>query len=176
MEEYRKLAKLKYEQYSKQNEEFDQLKSKLDEEYLSFTFNFIIDLISLIKNEIEKNNIDETALIDNIEKITETITINFVLLETNNKLEEIKTNLISLVDFINNKIQYNKIKNTTKISDSFTILFDILGIDIYIEKMDVSEDDLYAQNLQNELYNEIPFENEIPFQNESDSDLDYDSY
>jgi flagellin-specific chaperone FliS len=174
MEEYRKLAKLKYEQYSKQNEEFDQLKSKLDEEYLSFTFNFIVDLISLIKNEIEKNNIDEFVLTDNIEKITETITINFVLLETNNKLEEIKTNLISLVDFINNKIQYNKIKNTTKISDSFTILFDILGLDIYIEKMDVSEDDLYAQNLQNELYNEIPFQNEFPY--ESDSYLDYDSY
>jgi hypothetical protein len=176
MEEYRKLAKLKYEEHTKQNEEFDQLKSKLDEEYLSFTFNFIVDLISLIKEEIEKNNIDEFVLTDNIEKITETITINFVLLETNNKLEEIKINLIKLVDFINNKIQYNKIKNTTKISDSFTILFDILGLDIYIEKMDVSEDDLYAQNLQNELYNEIPFENEIPFQNESDSDLDYDSY
>ncbi len=150
-DEYRKIAQQKYLKKKKEETNYEEERIRMDNEYLEMTMALIINSIEFVKE-----NINEKIDTD-IQTLTKTLINNIDFFEKQNKLDEIRDLVIKFVDFVNTTAVTRKINNyNIKIlSDEFAIIFDILKLDISIEKMDISEDEIIAMRIQNELYNEV---------------------
>jgi len=153
MDEYRKLAQQKYLKHIQNKtelEEFNNIKIKMDNEYEILTFNLIQNSIKSIEENININNdIDNDVVI-----LMETFCDNFDFFEKRNQLNRLKEIVIKFVDTINFITQSKKInlRNINLLTNNFNIIFDMLGLDITIEKMDTSEDEIYARQMQEQIY------------------------
>lgn len=156
MDEYRKLAHQKYLQNKKDETEFNQMKIKMDNEYENMTFSLIERTIKSIEENINSNiNCDINCDIDNdIVILMETICDNFDFFERRKQLNRLKEIVIKFVNTINSITQSKKInlRNINLLSNNFNIIFDMLNLHISIEKMDTSEDEIYAYQIQEQLY------------------------
>lgn len=153
MDEYRKLAQQKYLKHIQNKtelEEFNDMKIKMDNEYEILTFNLIQNSIKSIEENININNdIDNDVVI-----LMETLCDNFDFFEKRNLLDRLKDIIVKFVETINFITQSKKInlRNINLLTNNFNIIFDMLGLDITIEKMDTSEDEIYAQQMQEQIY------------------------
>lgn len=155
MDEYRKLAQQKYLKHIQNEtelEEFNRMKIKMDNDYEIMTFNLIQNSIKSIEENIKMNvncDIDNDVVI-----LMETICDNFDFFEKRNQLNRLKEIVIKFVETINSITQSKKINmhNINLLTNNFNIIFDMLNLDISIEKMDTSEDEIYARQIQEQIY------------------------
>ena len=175
MDEYRKLAHQKYLKHIQDETEFNRMKIQMDNEYEILTFNLIQNSIKSIEENININNdIDNDVVI-----LMETICDNFDFFERHNVLKRLEEIVIKFVDTINSITCSKKInlRNINLLSNNFNIIFDMLGLDISIEKMDTSEDEIYAQHMQEQIYqnefNELDMNEFIENDFSDHSDIEY---
>jgi len=169
--DYRKIAQLKYKKYQEEQKLLKEKKEQeIKEEFDKIEKEVAEKIAEDIKNQDEINQIDnflselEISIIsiettDDIFLSLQTIQIQIdsmiELIEKNNKLKNMQDLIITFVNSMNKIFENKKHKPPKYIQDVQKIVKEIITltkVDIEIEMMDTSDDEKFAQELQDELY------------------------
>jgi len=168
LNDYRKRARDKFSKYeeikpseTEQNEieqneieqEIDcsELMGKMDDQFAEVILNDIRSAVLLIKDDFTENTISY-----NMQFITDRVIEHKIFLEEQKKLDDLRKIIVDFVDMINDMTKRNKIGlgHIKNLSDKFLTIFSVINVDVVVEEMDTTQDEIYARRLQEEFYNE----------------------
>ena len=169
--DYRKIAQLKHQKHQEEQrliqeiaakerrEEFERIEREIAEQMSEEMKNqdeiLLIDsfLSELEVSIISIENTDDIFL--SLQMIQIQIDSMIVLVKKHNKFKDIQDLVIIFVDIMNKVFENKKHKSPKYIQDIQKIVKEIITlteVDIEIEMMDTSKDDIFAEELQESLY------------------------
>lgn len=173
MEEYRKRAKAKYEAEKIEKERIQrdvELKQKEEEERQKQEIQRRLDEASMKKNKVMsiiweiEENVDNLQMNYNSENILYNLTLieslihnNIEFLKTEDKLGELQTIVLNLIDILNMLNENKEDKKDLNVLKNISVLmkniFELVDLDIKIELMDTSNDENFAKEFNKKLNN-----------------------
>jgi hypothetical protein len=166
-EEYKIIAKEKYIREQKRKEELQKIEEeqkRKEEDTKQLLVKIDKDLINFIKSDLDdsiKYIINANCVVDDIVRlkfnsIIKNIEMNYCVFEKYDIIDEIKENIICFINSINKNLEKKRIdiESIKFISQSIKKITLILKLDIDIEEMDTTDDEIYARQLQEEFYSE----------------------
>jgi len=168
MEDYKTLAKLRYEKHRQKEEEILKAKKIKEEEILkaekikeleqerkiindNLMIDTIINEITVLIDDIAINYSADNILIKTAE-ILSIIFSNLELITEYHRIKEIQTSIINLINIINTIFENKQNRPNTdfvkQISEIISQITNVLELDIDIELMDTSGDAEFAKELE----------------------------